>query len=39
MIEHELKGIACELKAKGCKLRVMTMLREPVEPLGLGFGL
>ena len=31
MIEHELKDIACELKAKGCKLRVMTLLREPVE--------
>ena len=31
MIEHELKDIACELKAKGCKLWVMTLLREPVE--------
>ena len=31
MIEYELKDIACELKAKGCKLRVMTLLREPVE--------
>jgi len=31
MIEHELKDIACTLKAKGCKLRIITMLREPVE--------
>jgi hypothetical protein len=31
MVEHELKDIACTLKAKGCKLRIITMLREPVE--------
>lgn len=31
MVEHELKDIACQLKAKGCKVRIVTLLREPVE--------
>ena len=31
MVKHELKDIACQLKAKGCQLRVVTMLREPYE--------
>jgi len=31
MVAHELKDIACRLKSRGCQVRVITMLREPVE--------
>ena len=36
MEKHALKKIACQLKAKGCQLRIVTMLREPVSRLMSG---
>ena len=36
MEQHALKRIACKLKAKGCQLRVVTMLREPTARLMSG---
>ena len=31
MVEHELKEVACKLKERGCQVRVVTMMRKPVD--------
>ena len=36
MEQHALKKIACQLKVKGCQLRIVTMLREPTARLMSG---